>query len=324
MTLSVVIPTRNTRALTEACLDSLAASGAAVEIVVVDEASTDGTAAMIAARHPTVIVLKNSAAAGFSAAANRGLRAASGDLLLLLNSDTEVLTGALGELVRAFDAQAALGVAGAQLRFPDGRPQWSGGAAPRPLWLFALATGLPAALTAIRERLPRSAPTRRRKRQPVEWVTGAALAMRREVWETCGPLDESYEFYAQDLDLCLRAAAAGWAVQVVPGFVVVHHQGATIAAAGSGLDRQNVALLWRDLVRWTAKSQGNDAARRARTALVTGAAIRLAARRLWQALLILSPRRRPQFVADSAALAAARRGLLERPAGADPGARRSR
>jgi N-acetylglucosaminyl-diphospho-decaprenol L-rhamnosyltransferase len=312
MKLSIVVPTRNTRALTLACLESLRNAGADPEVVVVDEASADGTADEVRSRHPEVVVIENASAQGFSAAANVGLRAATGDLLLLLNSDTEVRAGGLAALLLAFAEQADLGIVGAQLYFPDGRPQWSGGRFPGLPWLFGLATGLPAILGRLRRGRGRTPPFAVSAPMPVEWVTGAALAMRRPVWEGCGPLDESFEFYAQDLDFCQRSRAAGWAVRVVPGFAVVHHQGATIGGAPGTLARQNPGLLWRDLVHWAGKSGGAVAARRARRALAAGSAIRLFARNL-RGVLIASPDRRAVFAADSAAIAAARRTLVASP-----------
>lgn len=294
--LSVVIPTRDTRDLTLCCLASLHAGGhgGEPEVVVVDEASTDGTAAAIERRFPAVRVLVNETARGFSAAANRGLAAARGDLLLLLNSDTEVDPGSLAALAAAFAADPRLGIAGGLLRYPDGRPQWSGGPEPTTAWLFTLASGGAAALGGLRPWRRLRPPSGWRpgpdaagdgesadpgKPRPVDWVTGAALALRREVWEACGPLDEGYRFYAQDLDLCGAARAAGWAVAIVPGFTVGHHHGASLAAAGDGAP-QRPDLLWPDLVRWRRRSAGEAAGRRAARALIVGGRLRLAARRL--------------------------------------------
>ena len=147
VSLSVVVPSRDTRDLTLACLASLAAPVGAgaetIEVILVDDASGDDTAAAVAARHPEVRVLRNDTAVGFTASANRGLAAARADLLLLLNSDTEIEAGGLAALLAAFAARPGLGVAGAHLLYPDGRAQWSGGREPGLLWSFALASGLP-------------------------------------------------------------------------------------------------------------------------------------------------------------------------------------
>lgn len=315
-TLSVVVPTRDTRELTLACLASLAAGGVqGIEAIVVDEASGDGTAAAVAERFPAARLLTSAAPAGFAAAANRGLAAARGELLLLLNSDAEVDPGALAALAAAFAGAPRLGIAGARLRYPDGTPQWSAGREPGPAYLFALASGLPPVLARV--------PGWRRLRPPsgtcvpdaggllaVAWVTGAALALRRQVWERCGPLDEGYRFYGQDLDLCLAARDAGWQVAVVPGFTVLHHHGATVAGGASGGGspapaggRQRLDLLWPDLVRWAGKRRGPAGARRAARAIAAGARLRLLAHAA--ALPFLPRRRRDAWRRATAAVRAA-------------------
>ena len=272
-TLSVVIPTHDTRDLVLACLAALAAATSPpAETIVVDDGSSDGTAAAVRASYPAVRVLRHERPLGFSRAANSGAALAGGDLLLLLNSDTEPAADALRAMLDAFRDDARLGVAGAALVYPDGRPQWSGGRAPTARWLFALGSG-------IAERVGGS--RRWRRRRPVsghgggdvDWVTGAALAIRRPLWEKLGGFDPRFTLYAQDLDLCLRAGDLGWRVAVVAASRVVHHHGATIARvvpgeAVSGLGsamaaRQHTPFLWTDLVRWAAKRGGPAAARRA-------------------------------------------------------------
>jgi GT2 family glycosyltransferase len=306
--LSIVIPTHNTRDLTLRCVQTLEAEGTAVEIVVVDDGGSDDTAEALAVGHPGVQVLRQSPAGGFTRAANLGLARARGEILLLLNSDTEVAPGALSALLAAFGRDPELGVAGAALHYPDGSPQWSGGRAPSLLWLFGLTSGLPRLLA----RLPRYRRIKPAGAAPgsVDWVTGAALAMRRRVWEQVGPLDEGFRFYAQDLDLCLRAGAAGWKVELLPEVRVMHHHGATIG--GSGRDpqswgRQNAELLWGDLLRWARKSRGGSWAKRAALAMRFGAALRLLGRGV--AGLTVSPARRSDWRAESLALRRAARGI---------------
>ncbi|HYL06337.1 MAG TPA: glycosyltransferase [Thermoanaerobaculia bacterium] len=360
--LSVVIPSRNTRELTLACLAALAAAAAArpelsaLEVVLVDDAGDDGTGDAVAARHPQVRLLRLEHQAGFTRAANRGLAAAKGSVMLLLNSDTEVGGDGAGlaGLLERFAAEPRLGIAGAVLRYPDGAPQWSGGEEPTASWLFALASGVPDLLgrAPLYRRWRPASGTRgtggkRGKDGPgggggeagecagrrpgaVAWVTGAAMAMRRAVWEQVGPLDESFRFYAQDLDFCLRARQAGWAVAVVPEFEVIHHHGATIQGEGGrrrgsrsgpaapgrpgdGADLADPAdlrtgasrgavhpeLLWTDLLRWAGKRGGAPAARRAARALLAGGRLRLLGRRLAAPLVPAAERAR--FREDSEA-----------------------
>lgn len=275
--LSIVIPTHDTRDLVLRCLGSL--DVLAQEVILVDDASRDGTAEAVRERYPEVHVFRNETPQRFTRSANLGLAQARGEILLLLNSDTEVEPGGLGRLFTIFEKEPRLGIAGALLHYPDGSPQWSGGAEPSAAWFFALTSGLPALL----EHLPlyrRAKPLDPKAPLRVDWVTGAAMAFRRTVWETAGPLDEGFRFYAQDLDFCLRARRAGWDVEVRPEFSVLHHHGATIGRVPGARRRQNPELLWSDLLRWARKHHGPAWAARAEAALRTGGALRLGSRKL--------------------------------------------
>ncbi|MFP5288868.1 MAG: glycosyltransferase family 2 protein [Thermoanaerobaculia bacterium] len=295
MRLSVVIPTHDTRGLTLACLESPARGGlpdpSETEVLVVDDGSRDGTGAEVAARFPSVRLLRNEPAQGFTRAANRGLEEARGDVLLLLNSDTEVEPGGLEALLSRFDAEPRTGVVGAALHYPDGSPQWSGGEEPTLLWLFGLASGLPpllARLPLYRRARPLAVPAGGPR--SVGWVTGAALAIRRAAWQDAGPLDERFRLYAQDLDLCLRARQRGWEVKIEPELRVLHHHGATIGRGAGALGRQHPELLWSDLLRWASKHKGERWAARAGRAMRWGVLLRLAGRRLARPFLPASSR----------------------------------
>jgi len=328
--LSVVVPSHDTRELTLACLGSLTRSRAAsgpggMEIILVDDGSRDGTAEAVAGAHPEVAIVRAAEPMGFTRAANRGLAGASGRLLLLLNSDAEVDAAGLTALAAAFAADPRLGIGGGALFYPDGSPQWSGGAAPTLPWLLGLASGLPALLSRLpgyrRLRPPSgaSAPSRPSppwpSSRPVAWVTGAAMAIRRAAWEEVGPFDEGFRFYTQDLDLCLRAGGAGWRVAVLPAFAVLHHHGATIqgversGSTAPGRGWQHAELLWTDLLRWAAKAHGEPWARRAARALRAGAGLRLVGRRL--ATPFLPAAERAAFRAETAALARARAAVRQ-------------
>lgn len=275
--LSVVIPTHNTRGLTLRCLQSLGGGGAQpVDVVVVDDASDDGTAEAIQAAHPSATIVETASNLGFSAAVNIGVQRTTGDLIVVLNSDTEVREGGFGALCGAFADDPNLGIAGASLINPDGSPQWSAGPWPDQLWLFAQASGI-GSLTSRLRGGPKRRPTSSESIK-VDWVSGAAIAVRRQVWDDCGPFDEGYRFYCQDLDLCWAAAKAGRRVAVIGGFVVLHHRGASIGTAGGAADGVQPAMLWSDLYRFIDKTRGSDAARRARAALMAGARLRVAGR----------------------------------------------
>lgn len=300
--LSVVVPTHDTRALTERCFAALAAAcGRHTELLLVDDASSDGTAAAIARAHPGVRVLRLEGPQGFTAAANAGLAAASGEILWLLNSDTEVDRAAPEALLDAFARNPWLGVAGASLQAPGGRPQWSGGRAPGLPWMIALASGVAALLGRV--------PGYRRVKQvgapagvEVDWVSGAALAIRREVWRRSAPLDGRFRFYGQDVDLCLRVRDLGWQVMIVPGVRVLHHEGGTIGRdADAVAGRYHAAHLWTDLVRLAEKRGGPGRARRARAALLAGATLRVGLR--WLSTPLVPIAARDAWQRDTAALA---------------------
>jgi GT2 family glycosyltransferase len=278
-------------------------------VIVVDDASGDDTPARVHAGYPAARILRHDAPRGFTVTANDGLGAASGPLLLLLNSDTEIEPGGLDALLEAFAADPGLGIAGAQLRDPAGAAQWSGGRLPDCLWLFAEASGagrLLARLPAYR----RARPLAQHRDREVEWVCGAALAMRREVWATMGPLDEAFALYGQDLDLCSRARRAGCRIRVLHGFAVRHHHGATVAAVEQSAGRQHAPKLWTDLRRWAGKTYGPGYARRATWALAAGGWLRLAGRSLLAPLI--QGARRAQWSGESRELRAALAGLRVR------------
>jgi len=300
LSLSIVIPTHDSRELTLACLASLFRSPVAgMEVVLVDDASRDGTAEAVRELFPGVLVERHETPERFTRSANDGIARTTGEILLLLNSDTEVEPNGLKGLLAVFAREPELGIAGALLHYPDGSPQWSGGREPSLAWFFALASGLPALL----QRLPfyrRLKPLAAPGPATVDWVTGAAMALRRPVWEVVGPLDEGFRFYVQDLDFCRRARRMGWGVAVRPELRVLHHHGATIGREPGASRRQQHELLWTDLLRWARKQHGERWAARAGAALRVGAVLRLAGRRL--ASPFVAPRRREEWKEDAKAL----------------------
>lgn len=312
--ISVVVPTLDTKELTVACVDTVLGSdlpaGTGLEVIVVDDGGRDGTAEALSGRLGIRIV-RNEATTGFSRAANRGAEEATGDLLVFLNSDATVEPVGLARLAEAFAADPSLGIAGAALRYPDGAPQWSGGREPGVSWLFAQASAFPAFLG----RFPawrRLKPLHPASVADVGWVSGAAMAVRASVWREFGPFDVTFAFYVQDLDFCLRARDRGWRVCLLPEFRAFHHQGATIALTSEGrAGNAVVGLLWSDLVLWAEKRKGLSFARRARAAIWVGAALRIAARRLYSPFVSAS--RRAVWRRDTAALSEARSGLARSP-----------
>ncbi len=257
---------------------------APLEVIVVDDYSSDGTSAAVKEFFPAAHVIRNEENVRFSASANRGLAAAQGEILVLLNSDAELLDGSLEVITGALSGDPVPAIVGAELIYPNGSPQWSGGRFPRPVWLLALTSG--AAVQAAR--LPGYRLLKgpgHRPNDSVEWVTGAAFAMRRKAWLELGPFDEGYRFYAQDMDLCRRAANAGSGVKILPGFRAIHHHGATITATHGSAGLAHPDHLWSDLLRFVAIHDGLPAARRCRRLMLIGAWLRITGRRILSPLI---------------------------------------
>ncbi|MGC9468043.1 MAG: glycosyltransferase family 2 protein [Anaerolineae bacterium] len=227
-TLSVVIVSWNVRTLLEAALHSVLAfsvSGSKLEVIVVDNASTDGTVEMVGASFPQVRLIANRQNLGFTGGNNQGISAAKGDYILLLNSDAELLDGALDQMIHYLEMHPDVGLVGPQLLNSDGSHQSSRRRFPTPMVLFLESTWLEG--LAPRSSLDRyycldRSPT---ERQEVDWVTGAAMMVRREVVDQVGPFDEGFFMYSEELDWCRRIRNAGWRIVYVPEAKVVHHGG---------------------------------------------------------------------------------------------------
>lgn len=197
-----------------------------LEVLVVDNGSSDGSVEMVRDRFPQVRLIANGENLGFTRANNQALAIARGRYLMLLNSDTEVLPGALEAMVAAMDSHPEVGVLGPQLLNSDGTIQSSRRRFPTLATAFVESTVL--------QRFFPHHPLLRRYyvldrpdsiSQEVDWVVGACLVARREVLEQVGGLDESFFMYSEELDWCRRIRAAGWKVLYLPEAKVVHHEG---------------------------------------------------------------------------------------------------
>ncbi|MEO6326122.1 MAG: glycosyltransferase [Thermoanaerobaculia bacterium] len=315
----MIVPSHNTRALTLRCLASvLAQRDEVVEIVLVDNGSRDGTAQAVAA-FPEVRLLSFPRALGFSRAANAGAAAATGEILLFLNADAELLPGALAAVRSVFAARPRLGAVGARLSSEDGAPQWSGGRFPTLAWMLALGSGLPATLAGMP--LYRRFARRRRERPDspgsgsesgiaaVDWVSGAALAVRAGAFHGAGWFETGYLFYAQDVELCAALREQELEVALLDAFRVRHTLGASVAqlpgARGSSVD---LGCLFPDLVRWGERCRGEAWGQAADRLLILGLSLRVAARSL-RAPFTAAPVR-PEFSAETRRYARARRALM--------------
>jgi len=253
--LSVVIPAWNRRELLRACLVSVerALAGLAdTEVIVVDDAGTDGGAERVEREFPGVRLLRQRENGGFARAANRGMEEARGELLLLLNSDTELRAEDLRRLLDFLEEHPEYAGAVPRLVGPDGATQRACMAFPS--FFTPLFFGTPL------ERWWPGSPALRRyflrdfdhlSDRDVEQPPASCWLLRRSAWSRVGAFDERLELFFNDVDWCRRLAAAGGRLRFVADAVVLHHGGASTAR------REDFVVRWQtDRLRYVAKHHG--------------------------------------------------------------------
>lgn len=223
--LSIVIVGTNEKDYIEACLDSLFAlrHPLDVETIVVDNASTDGTAAMLDSRFPQVDVIHNSERHPRSKNNNIGIRAAQGKYVLLLDPDTRVLPGALESMVGFLDDHPESGMCGCRLVDETGTLQMSCRTWQTPLTVLLRRTRWgdhPLFRNVVNRHL--MADWDHATVREVNWMQGAAITVRREAIEDVGLMDEALMRYSEDIDWCFRFWKLGWKVHYVPTSTIVH------------------------------------------------------------------------------------------------------
>jgi GT2 family glycosyltransferase len=223
----VVVVNYNTRDHLRACLLTVRAE-APNEVVVVDNASSDGSADMVRAEFPEAVLHANTTNPGYGAGANLGIGTCQSRYALLLNSDTRLPRGALTVLTSYLDRHQQVGIVGPRLLNPDGSLQPSCYPFLTPLNVLVLNTVLSDVVRHVPILRERFHPAwLKDAARPVAWVKGAALAIRREAFDAVGGFDETYFMYSEELDLCYRLRAAGWETHFVPTTSVTHVEGAS-------------------------------------------------------------------------------------------------
>lgn len=246
--LAVVVVNYNAGTSVLDCLRAVAAESPA-EIVVVDNASTDGSAELIAREFPNVRLVRNATNTGFAAAANQAVRETRAECVLLLNPDAFIQAGTLHALSATLAEHPRAGVVGALVLNPDGSVQPTKRAFP---------TLAQSALHGLLGLVwPNNAGTRAytladasfERERTVDWVACPAVAVRRTAFESVGGFDEDFFFFVEDVDLCRRMWDAGWEVWFEPRAVAEH-------AWGTSWTQRPLKFLWihqRSLFRYVTK-----------------------------------------------------------------------
>ena len=227
---SIIIVSYNTKTLTlSAIRAAIAETHVTYELIVVDNASTDGSAEAIRREYPEVRLIEPDENLGFAAANNHAAREASGRYLLLLNPDTVVLDEGVDKLVYFADANPSNGVYGGGTRFADmSRNPTSAWNRPSPWSLVCGATGLTAAFRGSRLFDPESlASWDWSGPREVEVVTGCFLLITRELWQLLDGFDLRFKMYGEDADLSFRAKQLGYQPVVFPEAQIIHYGGAS-------------------------------------------------------------------------------------------------
>ncbi|HCU36456.1 MAG TPA: hypothetical protein DGT21_13705 [Armatimonadetes bacterium] len=219
---SIVIVNWNTKEdLRAAVASCLAHPGELnVRVIVVDNASTDGSADMVREQFPDVTLIANDDNLGYTVGCNQGMRAAEARYYLMLNSDAELTDGCLPELVRVMDTHPELGCVSPRLVYPDGSPQVACGSFPR-LWVRLLPVSL-----IVRIELARTAAFERPGEfYPVDYVFGACNLVRADAVVKAGMMDERIFMWCDDAEWQKRMRAAGYQSAVVNGATCIHRVG---------------------------------------------------------------------------------------------------
>jgi GT2 family glycosyltransferase len=245
---SVIIVSWNTRELLRDCLRSLhnETGDISSEVVVVDNASTDGSSDMVTAEFPVVRLVQNTENRGFASANNQGMAIARGRYVLLLNSDTRVLDGAVRKTVAFADAHPEAAVVGCRTLNLDGSVQWN-------CYMFPSLTNLALSLTRLSTLFTRNRFFGRSRMtwwnydtpRVVDAVAGCFMLVRREAIDQVGPMAEDYFMYSEDTDWCWRFHRHGWKVMYTPTPVIVHARAASSSQSATEmhlLQRRSVLM----------------------------------------------------------------------------------
>ncbi len=232
--ISVIIVSYNTREMTLKAIETLYehSRDIALQVIVWDNASHDGSPDAIAEAFPQVELHRCPENLGFAAANNRAAERATGEWLLLLNSDTEVLPGAIQNLLAFAKANPQAGIFGGKTLFADGSLNPTSCYKRMTVWsLFCYASGLTMIMPGSHFDPERSVSFKMDRVQEVDTVTGCFFLLRTSLWRELRGFDLRYFMYAEEADLCLRTARLGYRLMVTPAATIIHHGGASTTSS---------------------------------------------------------------------------------------------
>lgn len=225
--ISIVVLNYNTRDLLADCLDSIYENinGLDYELIVVDNASQDGSASMVESRYPDACLIKNQENNGFSSGVNLGIKASNSDYVMVMNQDTLVRPGAFERMLEMILEDPTTGIVGPRLLTKSGQYQQSCNYFTIPRLKNALLFLMSMVLPHGREIFGTSADPGKSTTGPVmvDWVHGACMLVRREVFDKAGLFDENMFIYMEDMEFCYRAHQAGWKTVYMPDAEIIHY-----------------------------------------------------------------------------------------------------
>ena len=290
MLLSTIIVTYNTREMTLDCLRSLLADTQDLEheIFIVDNASTDGTLDAIRKDFPPVRIIANTENKGFGAANNQAMRIATGKYFLLLNSDAFPKPGAIPTLIKELESQPAVALIGPKLLNPDDSMQLSCFKFPSPARAWLENTWL-ATVFSRNQILGDYRHWPHDTARCVDWLIGACMLLRREVYEQVGGFDERFFMYAEESDWQLRKQKAGHKIAFTPHAQVMHLAGASTDPSKPKKEKSLInEHFFHSLDLYTVKHHGLAGLFFLRSAMITGTLLRFP---LYLAALLIPKRR---------------------------------
>ena len=269
--ITCVVVSYRVRQLLRRCLETLHAQhGIETEIIVVDNASSDGSADMVKSEFPEVKLIRATENLGFARATNLGLAQSRTDHVALVNPDTELPPRALATAIEVFERHPAAGVVGLGLVNPDGSFQPACFAFPGLLNLLLESIGLHRALAPLGFGSPSIAPIPQGGEGEVDWVSGACMIVSRTAYAKIGGLDETRFMYGEEMDWCWRAAGQGFTTVFCDLQRVVHHGGASGTDSRGPLFVRNVE----SRVHFLRRHRGEWRGRIAREILFLGSLLR--------------------------------------------------